>query len=128
MIGCQNIMLSQSDALRFEEVFSKHSGKEFSNRLAVEDIEEALLEMKVKISSEGIYIQPYSLIQISAYSFGLPELKGYLAEVDFEARDGLSIDQFITVSLLFSFCIHQSCQPSSKTGCSVSSKRERGCC
>ncbi len=55
MIGCRNIMLSQSDAIRFEEVFSKHSGKEFSNRIAVEDIEEALLEMKVKISSEGIY-------------------------------------------------------------------------
>jgi hypothetical protein len=28
-------------------------------------------------------------------------LKGYLAAVDFEARDGLSVDQFITVSDLF---------------------------
>jgi hypothetical protein len=47
-------MLSQSDALRFEEVFSKFSGKEFSNRIAIEEIEEALGEMKVKLSSEGM--------------------------------------------------------------------------
>jgi hypothetical protein len=47
------IMLSQSDALRFEEVFTKFSGKEFSNRIAVEDIEDALGEMKVKLSAEG---------------------------------------------------------------------------
>ena len=46
-------MLSQSDALRFEEVFSKFSGKEFSNRIAIEEIEDALGEMKVKISAEG---------------------------------------------------------------------------
>ena len=31
------------------------------------------------------------------YSFGLSELKGFLAGVDFEARDGLSVDQFISV-------------------------------
>jgi hypothetical protein len=47
------IMLSQSDALRFEEVFTKFSGKEFSNRIAIEDIEDALGEMKVKLSAEG---------------------------------------------------------------------------
>ncbi len=54
-------MLSQSDALRFEEVFSKFSGKEFSNRIAVEEIEEALAEMKVKVSPEGMRI-PFSMI------------------------------------------------------------------
>lgn len=70
-------MLSQSDALRFEEVFTKFSGKEFSNRIAIEDIEDALGEMKVKLTAE--------------------ELKSYLAAVDFEARDGLSVDQFISV-------------------------------
>jgi hypothetical protein len=47
-------MLSQSEALRFEEVFSKFSGKEFSSRIAIEEIEEALAEMKVKVSSEGL--------------------------------------------------------------------------
>jgi hypothetical protein len=47
-------MLSQSEALRFEEVFSKFSGKEFSSRIAMEEIEEALAEMKVKVSSEGL--------------------------------------------------------------------------
>ena len=36
---------------------------------------------------------------MSANIFDFPELKGYLAAVDFEARDGLSVDQFITVSL-----------------------------
>jgi hypothetical protein len=46
-------MLSQSDALRFEEVFSKFASKEFADRIALDDIEEALSEMKVKLSSEG---------------------------------------------------------------------------
>ncbi len=31
------------------------------------------------------------------------ELKSYLAAVDFEARDGLSVDQFISVNFLPSF-------------------------
>jgi hypothetical protein len=38
-------------------------------------------------------------IYVVAHAFGLPELKGYLADVDFESRDGLSVDQFITASL-----------------------------
>jgi hypothetical protein len=93
-------MLSQSDALRFEEVFTKFSGKEFSNRIAIEEIEEALGEMKVKVTPEGIgpwiFIQHASIACVVC-SFGLSELKGFLAGVDFEARDGLSVDQFISV-------------------------------
>jgi hypothetical protein len=58
-------MLSQSDALRFEEVFTKFSGKEFSNRIAIEEIEEALGEMKVKVTSEGIC--PWFLTSFSTH-------------------------------------------------------------
>jgi len=50
-------MLSQSEALRFEEVFSKFSGKEFSDRIAHEEIQEALTEMKVNPSSEGLQLR-----------------------------------------------------------------------
>jgi len=92
----------QSDALRFEEVFTKFSGKEFSNRIAIEEIEEALGEMKVRVTPEGI--GPWFFVQhaftaacVAFCSFGLSELKGFLAGVDFEARDGLSVDQFISV-------------------------------
>jgi hypothetical protein len=46
-------MLSQSEALRFEEVFSKFAGKEFSDRIAQEEIQEALAEMKANPASEG---------------------------------------------------------------------------
>jgi hypothetical protein len=42
-------------------------------------------------------------IHAGTHAFGRPELKGYLADVDFEARDGLSIDQFIVASVTFSF-------------------------
>lgn len=49
-------MLSQSEALRFEEVFSKFAGKEFSDRIAQEEIQEALAEMKANPASEGLNI------------------------------------------------------------------------
>ena len=54
-------MLSQSEALRFEEVFSKFAGKEFSDRIAQEEIQEALAEMKANPASEGLNISFFLL-------------------------------------------------------------------
>ena len=114
-------MLSQSEALRFEEVFSKFAGKEFSDRIAQEEIQEALAEMKANPASEG-FEHGFLFAHIASSIAFLPELKGLLAEVEFEARDGLSIDQFILASPPRRYCrlllilVVASCSFSAETG------------
>ncbi len=108
--------------------------KKFSPNFRVKSFRTELLLKRLKklwarwkSSSLLKVCDPWCFVQQVGNSFGLPELKGFLAAVDFEARDGLSVDQFISVRLgCQCSCSNLSSTCWTETGCSVCAEHQRG--